>query len=66
MKGFTMTARTPSNVSPIEDMAMARLLERTLAPARARIQAEPTQDAVERIRARVLGGTERKSRKLAA
>jgi hypothetical protein len=47
-------------------MAMARLLERTLAPARARIQAEPTQDAVERIRARVLGGTERKSRKLAA
>jgi hypothetical protein len=66
MKGMTMTAETPANVTPIEDLAMSRLLERALAPARARLQAEPSEDAVERMRARVIGETEKKARTLAA
>lgn len=66
MKGMTMTTRTPANITPIEDAAMSRLLERALAPARARLRTEPSESAVERIRARVFGAPEKKARKLAA
>ncbi len=61
-----MTNETPAAVTSIEDAAIARWLARTLAPARARVQAEPSDEALDRIRARVFGQAPRKVRTLAA
>jgi hypothetical protein len=55
MKAATMTEHTPATVSDIEDAATARWLTRTLGPARAAVMRAPTAEAVDRIRARVLG-----------
>jgi hypothetical protein len=55
-------------VTPIEDAVAVRWLVRTLEPARARVAAGPSPEAVERIRASVFGDTlpRRKARRLAA
>ena len=53
-------------ISRIEDASTARWLVQALAPARARIRRVPTQQAVERIRMRVLGEGARKPRQAAA
>ena len=66
MKVTTMTNDTPAAITSIEDAATARWLARKLAPARALVQAEPSEAALERIRARVFGETPRKTRTLAA
>jgi hypothetical protein len=52
---MTMTTKTPANVTPLEDAASARWLAATLANARVDVEAVPTAEAVDRIRARVLG-----------
>lgn len=52
-----MTAKTPVNVTDIEEAAAARWLADTLDDARADVKRVPTAEAVGRIRARVLGGT---------
>lgn len=65
-----MTTETPAAISHIQDASTARWLARVLAPTRARVLAEPTDEAIERIRARVLGeraaGGGRKVRTIAA
>jgi hypothetical protein len=61
-----MTTDTPSAIVKIEDASTARLVARALAPARARVLAEPTDAAIERIRARIFGEQRRKTRTLAA
>jgi hypothetical protein len=65
---MTMTTTAPDNVTAFEDAANSRWLAERLAPARARVQQEPTEDAVERIRARVFGdrAARKKQRKIAA
>ncbi len=62
------TTKTHDNVSAIEDGSNSRWLAATLLPARARVHAVPTEEAVERIRARVFGeaATRKKHRKIAA
>lgn len=50
-----MTTKTPANVTDIEDATTARWLAGTLNDARASVKGVPTADAVDRIRARVLG-----------
>ncbi|MBI5284922.1 MAG: hypothetical protein HY874_07480 [Chloroflexi bacterium] len=50
-----MTTRGTAKIDSMEDAKTARWLSQTLAPARASIKAVPTDDAVARIRARVLG-----------
>lgn len=57
---------TPAAITNIEDASTARWLAKTLAPARNRVQAEPSEEAIERIRARVFGAAPRKARTLAA
>ena len=52
-----MTTKTPANVTDIEDATTARWLADTLDDARADVKAVPTAEAVDRIRARVLGET---------
>ncbi|MEX2246235.1 MAG: hypothetical protein WEC75_06070 [Dehalococcoidia bacterium] len=42
-------------VTDIEDAATEKWLARTLAQARAHIKTTPSQEAVDRVRARVLG-----------
>jgi hypothetical protein len=66
MKVTTMTDETPAAITNIEDASTARWLAKTLAPARARVQAEPSEQALDRIRARVFGEAPRKARTLAA
>ena len=66
MKGLTMTNDTPANVTPIEDLATARWLAEALAPARATVQAEPTGEAVARMRLRIFGEKAKQAEKLAA
>jgi len=63
-----MTTRTAATVTDIEDAATARWLDRTLQPARARLQRVPDTSAIERIRARVLGeaAARRAARSIAA
>lgn len=61
-----MTNETPAAVTSIEDASTARWLSKTLAPARNRVQAEPSEEAIERIRARVFGAAPKKVRTLAA
>lgn len=51
-----MTTKTPANVTLIEEAASARWLTATLEHARADVQCVPTEDAIDRIRERVLGG----------
>jgi hypothetical protein len=55
MKAATMTEKTPATVTDIESASTARWLRRALAPARARVAAGPTEDAVERMRAQIFG-----------
>ena len=67
-KMMTMTTQTPDNVSTIEDGSNSRWLAARLAPARARVAVVPTDEAVDRIRARVFGeaAARKKVRKIAA
>lgn len=50
-----MTTKTPTNISTMEEAASARWLAATLEHARIDVKSVPTADAVDRIRARVLG-----------
>jgi hypothetical protein len=50
-----MTTRTAARITDIEDAANVRWLAKKLEPARAQVQATPTDEAVDRIRARVFG-----------
>ena len=61
-----MTTKTPAPVTSIQDATTARWLARALEPARARVLAEPTDEAIERIRGRIFGERPRKTRTLAA
>jgi hypothetical protein len=62
-----MTTETPTAaVSHIQDASTARWLARALEPARARVLAEPGEEAIERIRARIFGDRSHKTRTLAA
>jgi len=63
-----MAITAPANVTELEDAKTARWLEETLRPARARVREGPTAEAIDRIRARVLGETHarRKDRRIAA
>lgn len=68
---MTTTTTAPENVTTFEDAANSRWLAERLAPARDRIQAAPTDDAIERIRARLGrivgdGAARKKHRKIAA
>jgi hypothetical protein len=60
-----MTTETAAAITSIEDASTARWLTQTLAPARDRVQAEPSDEALERIRARVFGEAPKKARTLA-
>jgi hypothetical protein len=55
-----MNLNQPAAITDIEDAATVRWLARTLAQARAAMRHEPTEDAVERMRARIFGETSRK------
>lgn len=50
-----MTPKTPANVTTIEEATTARWLADMLEPARGDLKSIPTAEAVDRIRARVLG-----------
>ncbi len=50
-----MTTKTPANVTDIEDAATVRWLADTLGNARGDLKSIPTAEAVDRIRAQVLG-----------
>ncbi len=50
-----MTKDTPATVTSMDDANNARWLARALAPARAHIATIPSDDAISRIRARVMG-----------
>jgi hypothetical protein len=65
---MTTTTTAPENVTAFEDAANSRWLAERLAPARARVQHQPTDDAVERIRDRIFGDRvpRKKQRKIAA
>jgi hypothetical protein len=59
-------AEATANITSIEDAATVRWLARVLAPARNRLAGEPSDEALERVRARVFGEQPRKARTLAA
>jgi hypothetical protein len=61
-----MTTEAAAAITSIEDASTARWLARALAPARNRVQAEPSDEAIQRIRARVFGEAPKKERTLAA
>ncbi len=63
-----MATRTAAQVTDIQDAATARWLSKQLEPARADVQALPSGEAVDRIRARVFGdaATRKTSRSIAA
>jgi hypothetical protein len=65
MRGIMVT-RTPAAITNIEEASTARWLARTLAADRARVLSEPSDAAVERIRARLFGERSKKERTLAA
>ena len=50
-----MTAKTPANVTTLEEAASVRWLSATLENARVDVRSVPTAEAVDRIRERVLG-----------
>jgi len=50
-----MTTSTVAKITDIEDAANVRWLAKMLEPARTRVRATPTDEAVDRIRARVFG-----------
>ena len=52
-----MTTKTPANVSTMEEAASARWLTATLERARIEVQSTPSLEALDRMRARVLGET---------
>ena len=54
-KAMKMTAKTPANITTLEEAASARWLTATLEKARIDVQSVPTAEAVDRIRERVLG-----------
>ena len=54
-KAMTMTAKTPANVTTLEEATAARWLATTLEHARIDVKSVPTAAAVDRIRERVLG-----------
>lgn len=54
-KAMKMTAKTPANVTALEEAASARWLTATLEKARIDVKSVPTAEAVDRIRERVLG-----------
>ncbi len=57
-----MATKTPENLTNIEEATTARWLAKMLAQARIDVEDVPTAEAVDRIRARVLGaGTEQKA-----
>ncbi len=60
------TTETPAAITSIEDASAARWLASALEPARARGATEPTDEAIERIRARVFGERPRRAGTLAA
>jgi hypothetical protein len=61
-----MTTEAPAAITSIEDAATVRWLARVLGPARSRVAAEPTDEALERMRLRIFGDAPRKARTLAA
>ena len=61
-----MTTETPAAITNIQDASTARWLARALESARARVLAEPSDEAIERIRGRIFGERPRKTRTLAA
>jgi hypothetical protein len=61
-----MTTEAPATITNFEDAATVRWLVRVLAPARNRVASGPTDEALERIRARIFGEAPRKARTLAA
>ena len=65
---MTTTTKTHANVTAFEDASNSRWLAARLAPARARVQSAPAEDAVERIRVRIFGegAARKKQRKIAA
>lgn len=60
------TTTATENVTNIEDAAAARWLGRVLAPARTHNADGPSDEAIDRIRLRVMGEPERRKRTLAA
>ena len=68
MTPATAAANLPENVTTFEDASNSRWLAVKLAAARASVKAAPTEDAVERIRARVFGegAARKKQRSIAA
>ena len=67
MTDTTKTATT-ATVHSIEAASTARWLANALAPARARAKQAPTENAIDRIRARVFGetGAKKRERSIAA
>ena len=55
-----MNTNQPAAITDIEDAATVRWLARALAPARAASHREPTDAAIDRMRARIFGETVRK------
>lgn len=66
MKATAMDEQTPALITDIRDAALARWLLQTLEPARDRVQDAPSEEAIERMRARVFGAPVRQSKTLAA
>jgi hypothetical protein len=52
---MTMTTKAPENLTNIDEATTARWLATALEHARADVKTVPTAEAVDRIRARVLG-----------
>ncbi len=50
-----MNSKQTAAITDIEDTATVRWLANTLAPARVEARHEPTEDAVDRMRARIFG-----------
>jgi len=63
-----MSETKPATIHSIETASAARWLANALAPARARAKQAPTEDAIDRIRTRVLGetGAKKRERSIAA
>ncbi|MGH7621557.1 MAG: hypothetical protein ACREMU_04390 [Gemmatimonadaceae bacterium] len=54
-----MNTKQTAAITDIEDAATVRWLARALAPARADARRSPTDEAIDRMRARVFGAQER-------
>jgi hypothetical protein len=66
MKAATMNDETHAAISDIRDAALARWLMQALEPVRDRVHDVPSEEAVERMRARVFGERRSASKTLAA